>query len=69
MISTDDITIEITPQLHVDVDQSGNVVATGNPHVFKFGDLAAGNFASAGNHLIFIVPDSTNSGKDSWELA
>ena len=70
MIGTDQITLEITPQLHVDVDQTGSMVAAGRPREFKFGELEAGNFAvSQDACLMFIGADSSDSRKDSWELA
>jgi len=70
IISTDQITLHITPQLHVDVDQSGSVVAAGRSREFKFGELGEGNFAvSEGARLMFIDPDGPHSRKERWELA
>lgn len=67
MVNADEVALDVGPNLHVDVDNTGCVVVTaGNPRSLRFGDLQNGNIEAVEGSLRYMGGSSKRG--NFWEL-
>lgn len=67
MVNADEVTLDVDPSLHVDVDDTGHLVARArNPRSIKFEELQNGTFGAVDRSLMVI--NSSNKRGESWDL-